>query len=289
MKVGLCSYSLSRAIKAGEMDILQVIQWIADNGGEHVEICPSNCFTLTKNDSLIEAIVKKAKEVGIDISSYTISANFIQESDVAYETEIEHVIREVALANKLGAKLMRHDVANRPVEEATEEQFQKDLPKLANACRKIADYAKQFGITTSIENHGFHVQHSHRIRQLIEAVDRDNFKTTLDIGNFACVDENSISAVTQNIKYASHIHVKDFFINKTQLSEPGREWKTAAGNYLRGTIVGHGDIDAAACLAIIKKSGYDGYISVEFEGPEDCRLGSRIGMANVKKYWEEIS
>jgi len=287
MKIGLCSYSLSRAIMAGEMDILQAIEWIADNGGQHVEICPSKCFTLTGNDALIESIVKKAKETKLEISSYTIGANFLKESDSAYEAEIERIIGEVNIAKKLGVNRMRHDVGNRPIENTSEKQFKKDLPKIANACRKIADFAKQFEIVTSVENHGFHFQHSHRVCQLIEAVDRDNFKTTLDIGNFACVDEDSILAVKQNVKYASHIHIKDFSIKSKSSLEPGAEWKTPAGNYLRGVIVGHGDLNVAECLAIIKKSGYDGYISVEFEGIEDCRLGSRIGMANVKKYWEE--
>ncbi len=38
---------------------------------------------------------------------------------------------------------------------------------------------------------------------------------------------------------------------------------------------------------IIKESGYDGYISVEFEGMEDCRKGSKIGMDNVRRFLEE--
>jgi inosose dehydratase len=288
MKVGLSSYSFSKALKSGEMDILQVMQWIADNGGEHIEISPSDCFTLTGNDALIESIAKKAKEINLEISSYTIHANFLQDNNAAYEAEIERVFREVDIARKLGVKRMRHDVCKWYVENASEEQFKKDLPTLANACRRIADYAKQFNIITSVENHGIYVQHSHRIRQLIEAVNRENFRTTLDIGNFICVDEDPISAVKHNIKYASHVHVKDFFIKSHNVPDPGEGWtKTPAGNYWRCTIIGHGDLPVAQCLSIIKKSEYDGYITVEFEGMEDCKDGSRIGMANVKKFLAE--
>ncbi len=286
MKVGLSTVSLSTAIKSGEMDILQAMQWVADNGGEHIEICPSNCFTLTQNNALIESVVNKAKEINLEISSYTIKANFLQDNNAAYDAEIERIIHEVDIAKKLGASRMRHDVCNWHVENTSEEQFQKDLPKLAHACRKIADYAKQFDIITSVENHGLYVQHSHRIRQLIESVDRENFRTTLDIGNFICVDEDPISAVTQNAKYASHVHVKDFLIKLHNAPYPGEGWiRTPAGNHWRGTIIGHGNINVAECLSIIKKSGYDGYIAVEFEGIEDCIVGSRIGMANAKRFW----
>ncbi|MFA6527493.1 MAG: sugar phosphate isomerase/epimerase family protein [Candidatus Babeliales bacterium] len=235
MKVGLTTYSLSKAMKAGDINILQAIEWIADNGGEHVEISPSGCFVLAGNDSLIEAIVKKAKETNLEISSYTIKANFLHENDAAYKAEIERAIREVDVANKLGAKLMRHDVCNWHIDNPSEQRFQKDLPKVAHACRTIADYAKQFEITTSVENHGLLFQHSHRIHRLIEAVDRDNFRTTLDIANFACVDENCISAVTQNAKLASLVHAKDFFMRSKTGPNPGQGWiRTLDGNWLRG-------------------------------------------------------
>jgi len=41
-------------------------------------------------------------------------------------------------------------------------------------------------------------------------------------------------------------------------------------------------IEAGEIADIIKKSGYDGCISVEFEGPEDCFLGCSQGMATLR-------
>ena len=287
MKTGLSTYSLSRAILAEEMDVIEAIQWIADNGGEHVELSPSG-YILTDNDELVSAIVKKTKELGLDISSYTIGANFIQDTDEAYEAEIQRIKKEVDIGGALGVKLMRHDAGSRKPEEATIEQLEKDLPLMINACRQVADHAAQYGITTSVENHGYHMQGSERVQRLVLGVDRDNFRTTVDIGNFMCVDENSVSAVQNNIKYASMIHMKDFYC-RSAAQDPGEGWfKTSHGNFLRGAIVGHGDVDNRAIMKIIKDSGYDGYFSVEFEGLEDCRIGSRIGMENVKRIWAEV-
>ena len=40
--------------------------------------------------------------------------------------------------------------------------------------------------------------------------------------------------------------------------------------FLRGTTVGYGDAKTAQRLQILKNTGYDGYVDIEFEGYEDC-------------------
>ncbi|TGV29449.1 sugar phosphate isomerase/epimerase, partial [Mesorhizobium sp. M00.F.Ca.ET.186.01.1.1] len=67
MKIGLSTYSLLTAIRAGEMDVLDVVQWIADNGGEHMEIVPYG-FTLVDNYELADAGRDKAKALGSEQS-----------------------------------------------------------------------------------------------------------------------------------------------------------------------------------------------------------------------------
>ncbi len=286
MKVGLSTYSLRQMIQSGEWDVLQMIDWIAENGGEHVEISPHG-YNLEGNHELAGKIVEKARQARIDISNYCISSNFIKPDQEAYENEIARVKKHVDIAKILGVKTMRHDVAFRPKEEATIAQFEADLDALVQACRNVADHAAQFGITTSLENHGFYVQSSDRVQRLIHAVDRPNFKTAMDIGNFMCVDEDSVSAVKKNLPYACMVHLKDFYL-RPSYRNPGEGWfQTLSGNYLRGAIVGQGDIDIPEVIRILKNSGYDGYLSIEFEGMEECRKGSSIGMENVKRLWAE--
>lgn len=285
MKIGLSSYSLSRAINAGEMTILEAIDWIAEHGGEHMEVVPFG-YSLTEQPELIEAIRSKAAEANVELSNYAIGANFNKESDEEYEKEIERVMKEVDIANALGVKLMRHDVASDT--DLSIKRFNEVLPRLAQACARIADHAAQYGITTSVENHGYFIQASDRVQALIHAVDRPNFKTTMDIGNFMCADEDPASAVTKNIGYASMVHIKDFYLRPSYLN-PGQGWfKTTSGNYLRGAIAGQGDIDMRNVLRIVKNSGYDGFLSLEFEGMEDCRTGSQIGLDNIRRLWEEV-
>ena len=282
MKIGLSSYSLHQAMSSGEMTILDTIQWVADQGADHIEIVPIG-FNLENNDQLVKEIREKAENVGIEISHYLIGGNFIIEDKEAFQQEIERVKKHVDIANALGVKLMRHDVAWRAKEDASIVQFEKDLPKLVDACQQIADYASQYEITMSIENHGFYVQASDRVQRLIHEVDRSNFKTTVDIGNFLCVDEDPVSAVKKNIAFASMVHFKDFYI-RPSYEDPGEGWfQTTAGNYLRGAIVGQGDINIREIVRVIKNSGYNGYVSIEFEGMEECKRGSKIALANVRR------
>lgn len=289
MKLGVSTYSLLSAINSGEMTVLDVIQWIADNGGEHMEIVPYG-FTLVDNPELADAVVEKAKEVGIELSNYSMPANFVQETEEEFEAEVERVKQHVDLCHRMGIKHMRHDVTafTLPPEKITIEWFEKNLHLMVEGSRRIADYAAQFGITTTIENHGQCVQHSDRVQRVLLEVNRPNFKTTLDIGNFLCVDEDPIVGVKKNLPYASLIHFKDFYIRPYYENPGGGKWFTTAnGNYLRGAIVGQGDINIRQIVKLIKDSGYDGYITLEFEGMEECREATKIGLENIRRFWEE--
>ncbi|RED55468.1 sugar phosphate isomerase/epimerase family protein [Cohnella lupini] len=284
MKWGVSTYSFWQAMQTGEMDVIQAIGHIGDMGGEHVEIVPMG-FDLTANPELIDAIKAKATEVGIAISNYAIGANFAGLDAEAYEREIDRVKREVDIAAALGAKLMRHDVASS--RDTSIGRFMEDLPKLAEACRRIADYAAPLGITTSVENHGYYIQASDRVQALVNEVGRDNFRTTLDIGNFVCVDENPTVAVRNNIPFASIVHFKDFYIRPAAL-DPGEGWfRSSGGAYLRGAIVGHGDLDIRSAVRIVRESGYDGYVSIEFEGMESCVDATKLALSNARRLWEE--
>ncbi|GIP43989.1 sugar phosphate isomerase [Paenibacillus sp. J45TS6] len=284
MKLGLSSYSLYQALKKGTMTIADVIDFTADHGGEHIEIVPLG-YNLTEQPELIDLIVAKAAERGIEISNYAIGANFLVDSEEAYQQEIARVKNEVDIADRLGVKLMRHDVASSP--DVSIANFNANIDRLAAACREIAEYAGKYGITTSVENHGYFIQHSDRVQALIHAVNMPNFKTTLDVGNFLCADEQPLAGVKNNLPYASIVHIKDFYVRPAGQNPGDGFFRSTAGNYLRGAVVGQGDIPMRDVIQLVKASGYDGYLSLEFEGVEDCEFGARVGLANVKRFWDE--
>lgn len=290
MKPGVSTYSLLQAIKAGEMTVLDVIDWISEQGGEHMEIVPYG-FTLEDQPELADAVRERAAAKGIELSNYSMPANFVQDTPEAFEEEIERIKRHVDTVHRLGMKHMRHDVTafTLPPEKRGIDYLEANLDQIVEGCRRIADYAAGFGITTTVENHGMSVQASDRVQRVLQAVDRPNFKTTLDIGNFLCVDEQPLVGVKRNLPYASLVHVKDFYIRPADQNPGGGAWfLTSHGNYLRGAIFGQGDIDVRRVLRLIKESGYDGYITLEFEGMEECREGTKLGLENLKRIWDEV-
>ena len=199
IKIGLSSYSMSRAINDERMSVFQVMDYIVENGGKHMEIVPCGKLILNGNNELIDQIVAHANKIGLELSSYTIGANFVQPDAEAVKKEVERVKGQIEIGAKLGVQRMRHDCGWRPIPEAGIDQFDKELPLFIDCCGELADYAAKYGITTSIENHGFYVQGSERVKRIVLGVNRANFRTTLDVGNFLCADEDPASAVMNNI------------------------------------------------------------------------------------------
>lgn len=295
MKIGLSSYSMDNLMQSGEMTILDVMAFAKEQGAEHIELVPFG-FTLVDdhtgvfNEELIAAIRAKSEELDLPLSNYAVLGDLLKPDADAYQAELKRLKLHIDVAAKLGLSQMRHDVSSfrRPLESNTQADFEREFPQMVDACRTLADYAAQYGITTLVENHGFHVNGSDRVIRLIEAVDRKNFRMVVDTGNFACMEERCEAAVKKCLPYADMIHLKDFYIRKTTaLPGVGGLFRCDSGNWfstvsgysmLRGSILGQGDLDIADIIASIKASGFAGYVSVEFEGMEDPRAGSIAGL-----------
>lgn len=295
MIIGLTNYSMNANINSGKMSVLDVMRFAKEKGAGHIELVPFG-YTLHDdqtgefNEQLISDIKALSCEIDLPISNYAVLGDLLKPDADARKAEVERLKRHIDVAHKLGIKQMRHDVSSfrRPLESNTPTAFENEFPIAVETCRELADYAAQFGITTLVENHGFFVNGSDRIIRLITAVERENFGMLLDTGNFACVDEDCTVAVKKCAPYAKMVHLKDFYIRKAErLTGVGGLFRCDAGSWfssnsgeymLRGSILAQGDLDVWASLKYIKDSGFNGYVSVEFEGMEEGEAGSEYGM-----------
>lgn len=274
MKICVSSYSFSQYVSAGKLNQVTVLDQAKELGFDGIEYATDKKTI----ESHIPAIVEKSRDLDLPIVCYLTSADFVNRD---FETEVARVCEEVDIASALGAKLMRHDTTWAFPKGAT---FEDILPIIADGCRRVTEYAKTRGIRTMVENHGLLVQDSARVVALYRAIGSDNFSLLADMGNFMCADENSAVALGNVLPYAAHIHAKDFIFKSGDGENPGEGFfGTRAGNYLRGTIVGHGVVPVAQCLKLIKRAGYEGWLSLEFEGMEDCITGCRVGLANLRR------
>lgn len=288
MKYSVSNYSYSKMIQAGTITPFECIAKTRELGFDAIEFVDFIGFSdlpETEWISYAQKLKSEADRVGLEISSFTIGADFLNKGP----EELDRVKKMIDIGAVLGVKRMRHDATvGRPWNDHYV-SFETVLPQLADACREIAAYAETKGIRTMIENHGYFCQDSERVEKLHRAVNHPNFSLLCDMGNFMCADEDPAAAFARVVPFAAYIHAKDFILKGFDSCDPGEgSFRTRAGNFLRGTIVGHGHVPVKQCLFLAKKAGYDDYVSIEFEGMEDAETALRIGLANLKKYWAEV-
>lgn len=278
MKIGVSSYSFRKYQKATGCSYIDLCDKAKELGFEGIEF-----IDLKTEDDLAEAakIRKHCEEIGLPIVAYTVSAN-LQAEDL--RAEIDRVKACVDVAAALGAPVMRHDVASK-LKEIEGYTWKDAMADMIPAIREITEYAASKGIRTCSENHGQIFQDSDRVEALIKAVGNDNYGWLVDMGNFLCVDEDPRSAVRRAAPYAVHAHAKDFLyhIVKDGVPTPEGYFRTRNGNLLRGTAVGHGVVPVAESVAALRESGYDGWLSIEFEGMEENIPALNAGLLYLRK------
>ena len=285
MKIGVSSYSFSRLVNAGTLDQLAVIGKAKEIGFDVIEFSK---IAVPEGKTLLAYAAELRAEadcLGMDIVNYTISADFLKGSGGDLQAEIERVKGEVDVAEVLGTPSMRHDgTFGWPADHVGPKSFEAGLPRVAEGCRAITEYAATKGIKTMIENHGFFCQESSRVEQVVTAVDHPNFGVLVDMGNFLCADEDPASAVARLMPFAFHCHAKDFHVKPGTDVAPGKGWfQSRAGNYLRGAIIGHGNVPVLQCLKVMQRDGYKGVLSIEYEGIEDVLMGVQMGHDNLRR------
>jgi len=286
MKIGVSSYSFSRLIHDGAMTLLDAAAKAKEIGFDVIEFSALNLPEGETARSIAPKIRAECERVGIEAVNYAIGADFLNPKTGDWKTEVERLKEEVEIARLLGVTSMRHDASSGfAAGYAGARSFDAALPILIQGCRAMTEYAAQYGIRTMVENHGFFCQDSERVEKLAAGVNHPNFGILADIGNFLCADENPAVAIGRLMPYAFHVHAKDFHVKTGTSPNPGSGWFTSrAGNYLRGAIIGHGDVPLMNCLSVMKKAGYQGVLSIEFEGMEDPLAGIAIGLENLRRY-----
>ena len=293
MNFGVSIYSISKKILNGEFTPSEAVCWLCENGAEAIELVPFG-IDMINNEGLADELLKTAAHYNVGLENYSLNANFLQIDAEQRAAEMSRVKSHIDIAGKLRLPTMRIDASGyrRPWESNTITNFFKDLPEIAKVYDELCEYGLKYGITVLLENHGFHLNGSDRVMQLLEVVKNENFALQLDTGNFACVDESPEIAVKKLVKSAKTIHIKDFYIrdedndpgDATQFDCSGSWFRSQNGRYLRGAILGQGDLNIRKIVTLIKESGFTGNIFVEFEGMEDPLYGTKVSLLNLKRY-----
>ena len=102
-----------------------------------------------------------------------------------------------------------------------------------------------------------------------------------------CADATPLNSVAVAAPYAFHCHAKDFHFTPKTEEKPENAITTTNGNYIVGAILGEGVVPVASCMLVLKRAGYDGFVTVEFEGREDSITGIKKGLRVLKNILSE--
>ncbi|HHV62830.1 MAG TPA: sugar phosphate isomerase/epimerase [Firmicutes bacterium] len=137
-----------------------------------------------------------------------------------------------------------------------------DLAITVDSYRNLAEYGEKIGVMVLLENHGGISSDPENIARLFEEIGHKNFGACPDFGNFA--PEVRYQGLMAMARYAVMAHAKTYdFDEKGQVPQ----------------------FDFARCIAILKDAGFDGYLSVEFEGKGDQYAGVERTIELIKESW----
>ncbi len=152
------------------------------------------------------------------------------------EGELKKIESWIKIAKHLNSPSIR---VNTGGDEVTEKAIQ----QVVQGYQKILFLAEKEKIKVLIENHGGISKEAKTILQIVKEVNNPLFGTCPDIGNFP---PNSLyQELRQIAPFMSIGHIKSY-----EFDEEGEETT----------------MDIRRCIDIFRKAGFDGFLSIEFEG-----------------------
>jgi sugar phosphate isomerase/epimerase len=179
--------------------------------------------------------------LGLGIIGCPIRNDFTWPAGPEREREIAHVRKWIDYAGDLGAPTMRIFAGDLKPGQALAEARKNCVESIA-AC---LDHAARRGVLLGLENHGGIVAEPDTLLAIVKAVDSEFCGINLDSGNFKTADP--YGDFERCAPWAISVQIK------TEVQPGGQEKRPA---------------DLARIIDIIKKSGFRGYATLEYEAAD---------------------
>lgn len=260
MKLSLSMWSLVSVVQAGQMDLMGFIDFAAAQGVEGVEL-----LDVFWDDAMrqIPLVKKRIADAGLEMAVYSISNNFIRPDAADRRRELDELKRGVDIALALDVNLMR--VFSGSYLDGV--SHQQGMSWILEGLSAGAAYAACQGVTLALENHGRFAGRSDQVRDIIAAVGSPALRVNLDTGNFLPVGQDPLEAARDLANLIALTHLKD--MRRAKANEPGHIFADPDGQLLTGSVIGEGLVDLPAMFALLDDIGYDGWLSLEYEGADD--------------------
>jgi L-ribulose-5-phosphate 3-epimerase len=276
MKLAVSSYSFHRFGNGPEEDrkpeFRALIERCAAWGLDGLELLGVH-FESTEPAEL-HALKQHAFRHGVALVAVSAHHNFVTPDPVKRQAEIDKLCRWVDVAHELGAPAVRAfggRWATRPifsefmaaggVEPPLDGFSDEDGYAWSAEAFKIASYtAGRKGVTLLLENHGGFTGDAAGVLRILRDVDSPWLQVVLDTGNFNfCADPYAEMAALA--PYAAMVHAK---------------------TYVGGGIYYTAELEYPRIIRLLRESGFQGYLSLEFEGKAHPEVGIPESLALLR-------
>ena len=245
-KISLAEWSLHRMLYSGELDHLEFCEIAREQFDlDAVEYVNSFFFDKAEDFDYLKEMKNRANDHGV--SSLLIMCD--NEGDIgdpnqkAREKAVENHFKWADAAKFLGCHSLRVNARSDNNLSSSEQ-----LNLAADGLNKLVDYCSRIEINTIVENHGGLSSNGKWLSELMKKVAHPNLGTLPDFGNFLIENDNWYDrylGVEELMPYAKAVSAKSHEFNSN-----GDEVRT----------------DYKRMMQIVLKSGYSGYVGIEYEG-----------------------
>lgn len=256
--ISLAQWSLHKTLYGGELTNMDFPEFAAKKFDiRAVEYVNQFFKDKAKDTTYLTELNQRAKDNGVkNVLIMVDGEGNLGDADKAKRAlAVENHYKWVDAAAFLGCKSIRVNAAGDGTKEEVKDRVVESLSTLA-------DYGKKAKINVIVENHGGISSHGDWLADVLKSVGKKNCGSLPDLGNFYEYDR--YQGVQDLLPYAKGISAKTH-----DFKENGDE-------------VG---IDYVRMMTMIKKSGFKGYIGIEYEG---SKLSEVDGIIASKKLLEKF-
>ncbi|GAB2780912.1 sugar phosphate isomerase/epimerase [Rhabdobacter roseus] len=269
-KLGISTYSYWH-FRTPKVPIEKVIDEAAALDVEGVDILHRQMES--EDNAYLQKLKRHAFLNGVDLISLSIHQDFVEADPAERRKHIEHTKNCIELAYKMGIPSIRLNsgrwntiqsfddlMANRGVESVLEGYTEDDGFKWCiDSIEQCLPKAAECGVVLALENHWGLTSTPEGLLRIRKAIDSPWMGVLLDTGNFL---ENPYDKLKMVAPHANFVQAKTYY--------GGGEWYTL-------------DLDYKRIFGILREAGYQGYISLEFEGKEAAESGVRKSIAMLRE------
>jgi len=257
LKISLNAYSFNKPLRDGSMTLDEVVEYCAQHGFDAVDLTgyyfPN--YPDVPPDDYIYHIKRKAFVNGLAISGTGIRNDFTVPDAEKRKADIQLIKNWIKVAAKLGAPVIRIFSGKNVPEGYSREQV---VEWMVKDIRECVEYGKQHGIMVAVQNHWDFLKTTGETLKLIKLVNSEWFGLVLDIGSYR--SEEPYEEIARMAPHAVSWQLKEnIYVN-------GRQTET----------------DVEKIAAILKNSGYRGYVPIETLGEGDPKLKVKALLAKVE-------